>query len=214
MKSTCTADLPGVHERLVQLSELVLETIRDATAAFNLADRALAEKAAASGQRTSALSEELVELSMEMLSQRMLDPSAVRTLVACARVGERLARMGEIAHHIAELTCRHYPDSVAPEERQGSFVQMGAQAVDAAELVARLVRTKDLEVADELIEEDRWTDVLQAAAFDAVRAPEWAGGVDRAVDVILTVRYLERFGDQTVAIAKIVKTLPAAEHAA
>lgn len=209
MHTTSRHDLAEVRERLIELSELVLTAIRAATDAFNRADAAQADTAVATSERVTALVDEIDELAMDMPASRVLDPREVQLLLCYERLSVRLVRMGDFTRHIAHAAQRHLPERVAPDELHASFVQMSAQAVEAAELVTRLVRTQDLELAHELMEDDQWQDVLQRAAFAAVKSPTWPGGTTRAVDVILTARYLERFGDLAVLIARRIAALRA-----
>lgn len=209
MNMSSRGELAVLRQRLVELAELVHAAIRDATAAFNKADAALADTALATYRSIVSLFDELDEFATQVPTKQELSPQEMQALLCYARAGLRLSRMGDFTRHIADIARRHAPDHVAPETLQASFVQMAAQTVDAAEQVARLVRGETADLVDTLVENDHWTDVLQRAAFAAVEAPGWAGGPERAVYVILVARYLERFGDHAVFIAEKVSALAA-----
>lgn len=213
METVRNDEVAAVQERLVELADLVHETVRDAIAACSEVNVTLAEKVVSCDKTVDLRAEELDELTVRILTRQTPVVGDMRIIVAALRATARLERMAELARHIAELARQRFPERIAPESLRGTFVQMGAQVVHAAEELAMLLHTQDLVVGELLIEDDHWTDFLQRRALDEVAAPEWAHGGAETMDVVLAARYLERIGDQTVAIAKMMRFVSTGEWA-
>jgi phosphate transport system protein len=207
MRAVFQQELAEVQDRLVEISELVLDSIRDATTAFNAADVALADKVIAADPAIDELAVELDELAIEILYRQNPVARDLRIVVSALRMSASLERMGDLARHIAQLARRRYPDHVAPESLRDTFLQMTAHAIHIAELLTQLLRTQDVALAASLIQGDDELDALHAGVFAAVLGPEWKGEAEQTVDVTLASRFLERFGDHADSIAKKVQYL-------
>jgi len=213
MRAVFQNELTNLQERLIQLSDLRLDAIRDATVSFNAADIGLADQVISGDTTIDKLAVELDELAIEILTRQSPVARDLRIVVSGLRMSATLERMGDLARHIAQLTRRRYPDHVAPESLRDVFVQMSAETIRAAELLTRLLRTQDVALANTLIEDDRALDDLHRSVFDLVLAPDWSGEAEQIVDVILATRFLERFGDQAVSIARKALFLATGEWA-
>lgn len=207
MREVFQQELAEVQDRLVEISELVLDSIRDATTAFNAADVALADKVIAADPAIDGLAVELDELAIEILYRQNPVARDLRIVVSALRMSASLERMGDLARHIAQIARRRYPEHVAPEALRDTFVQMTAHDIRIAELLTQLLRTQDVELADQLIHGDDTVDKLHASVFERVLGPDWTGEAEQTVDVTLASRFLERFGDHAASIAKKVQYL-------
>lgn len=207
MRAVFQQELAEVQDRLVEISELVLDSIRDATTAFNTADVALADKVIAADPTIDELAVELDELSIEILYRQNPVARDLRIVVSALRMSASLERMGDLARHIAQLTRRRYPEHVAPESLRDTFTQMAAHDIHIAELLEQLLRTQDVDLAERLIAGDDAVDTLHAGVFDAVLGADWHGEAEQTVDVTLASRFFERFGDHAASIAKKVQYL-------
>lgn len=207
MRAVFQQELAEVQDRLVEIAELVLDSIRDATTAFNTADVALADKVIAADPTIDELAVELDELAIEILYRQSPVARDLRIVVSALRMSASLERMGDLARHIAQLARRRYPDHVAPEGLRDTFTQMAANDIQIATLLEQLLRTADLELADKLIASDDAIDTLHQSVFDTVLGADWQGEAEKTVDVTLASRFLERFGDHAASIAKKVQYL-------
>jgi phosphate transport system protein len=207
MRAVFQQELADVQDRLVEIAELVLDSIRDATTAFNAADVALADKVIAADPNIDELAVELDELAIEILYRQSPVARDLRIVVSALRMSASLERMGDLARHIAQLARRRYPEHVAPESLRDTFTQMTAHDIRIAELLAQLLRTQDVELAEQLIRGDDAVDELHAGVFGTVLSADWTGEAEQTVDVTLASRFLERFGDHAASIAKKVQYL-------
>ncbi|MFC4243403.1 phosphate signaling complex protein PhoU [Gryllotalpicola reticulitermitis] len=211
MRAVFQQELSSVQDGLVLISDLVLDAIRNASTAFNTADIALADQVISGDPAIDRLSIELDELSIQILARQGPVARDLRVVVGALRMSALLERMGDLARHLAQLTRRHYPEHVAPDALRDIFIEMAAQDIRTAELLNRLLRTQDLELAEQLIEDDARTDALHRSVFDAVLRADWTGTTEQTVDVTLATRFFERFGDQAVSIAKRAQYLSTGE---
>ena len=214
MREVFQQELTEVQDRLVEIAELVLDSIRDATTAFNTADIALADKVIASDPTIDELAVELDELAIEILYRQNPVARDLRIVVSALRMSASLERMGDLARHIAQLARRRYPDHVVPESLRDTFTQMAAHDIHAATLLEQLLRTQDVELAAKLIQSDDAVDALHKTVFETVLGDGWQGEAEKTVDVTLASRFLERFGDHAASIAKKVQYLSSGDWAA
>jgi phosphate transport system protein len=211
MRAVFQHELGTVQDGLVDIAGRVLEAIRDATTAFNTADIGLADGVIAGDTRIDELAIELDELSLEILTTQGPMAHDFRVVVSALRISAMLERMGDLARHIAQLARRRYPERVANGALRDIFIAMSAQDIRVAELLHRLLRTQDLELAAELIRQDDEIDRLHRSVFDELLGPSWSGHAEDVVDVTLASRFFERFGDQAVGVAKKVQYLATGE---
>ena len=213
MRAVFQQELAEVQDRLIEIAALVLDSIRDATTAFNTADVALADKVIAADPEIDELAVELDELAIEILNRQSPVARDLRIVVSALRMSASLERMGDLARHIAQLARRRYPEHVAPEALRDTFTQMAAHDIHIATLLEQLLRTQDVELGDKLIQADDAVDALHRTVFETVLGPTWQGEAENTVDVTLASRFFERFGDHAASIAKKVQYLATGDWA-
>ncbi|GAB3612093.1 phosphate signaling complex PhoU family protein [Humibacter ginsengisoli] len=207
MRDVFQHEMREVQDRLVEIAELVVVSIRNATQAFNDGDVALAETVIQNDARIDALTVVLDELSIQILARQNPVARDLRIVVSALRISASLERMGDMAEHIAQLARYRFPDKVVPKSLRGTFKEMGRLDVVIAERLVELLRTQDPRVADELRNQDDEIDELHASVFDKVLGETWKGATVDTVDATLASRYHERFADHAVSIAKKVQYL-------
>ena len=131
----------------------------------------------------------------------------LRIVVAALRVSASLERMGDIAEHIAQLTRMRFPERAIPKGLKGTFTKMGELDVEVAKTLTELLRTEDLSYLETLRTLDDKVDDHHLAVFEKVLSENWQGEAGATVDATLASRYLERFADHAVSVAKKVAYL-------
>lgn len=207
MRDVFQHEMREVQDRLVEIAELVLLSIRNATQAFNDGDVSLAETVIENDQRIDALTVMLDELSIQILARQNPVARDLRIVVSALRISASIERMGDIAEHIAQLARYRFPDKVVPKSLRGTFREMGRLDVLIAERLVELLRTQDPAIADEIRNQDDEIDELHVSVFDKVLGEKWKGEAVDTVDATLASRYHERFADHAVSIAKKVQYL-------
>jgi phosphate transport system protein len=207
MREVFQQELREVQERLVEISELVVTAITDATEAFNESNVTLAEAVIANDDKIDELAIALDELAINILARQQPVARDLRIVVSALRISASLERMGDISEHIAQLARYRFPDKVVPASLRDTFANMGALDVEIAKKLVELLRTQDPRLAEEIRNEDDKVDALHISVFDQVLGATWKGEAVDTVDSTLASRYHERFADHAVSIAKKVQYL-------
>ncbi|WP_460772225.1 phosphate signaling complex protein PhoU [Microbacterium sp. GXF7504] len=213
MREVFQQSLDEVRVRLVEIAELVEEAMSKATRAFGSSDVGLAEEVIENDSVIDDKAIELDELAIDILARQQPVASDLRTVVSALRISASLERMGDIAEHIAQLTRMRFPDRAIPKGLKGTFTKMGEIDVALAGKLAELLRTRDLELAEQIRNEDDKLDELHFSVFEKVLSDSWQGEASATVDATLASRYHERFGDHAVSVAKKIVYLATGDWA-
>jgi phosphate transport system protein len=207
MREVFQQELAEVQDRLVEIAGLVADAIEKATQSFNESNVALAETVIADDAKIDALAAELDELAIQILARQNPVARDLRIVVSALRISASLERMGDMCEHIAQLARYRFPEKVVPKGLRSTFRDMGALDVEIARKLTELLRTEDLDIAEEIRNEDDKVDALHLSVFDKVLGETWKGEAVDTVDATLASRYHERFADHAVSIAKKVQYL-------
>ena len=207
MREVFQQELREVQDRLVEIATLVEMAIDLATRAFSESNVSLAERVIADDHRIDQAARDLDELAIAILARQQPVARDLRIVVSGLRISASLERMGDLAEHIAQLARYRFPDKVVPSSLRETFYEMGLLDVTVAKKLVRLLRTEDLELAEQIRNDDDRIDELHVSVFDAVLGEAWKGGAVDTVDATLASRYHERFADHAVTIAKQIQYL-------
>ncbi|PZU36159.1 MAG: phosphate transport system regulatory protein PhoU [Microbacterium sp.] len=204
MREVFHQSLEDVQARLVEISELVAIAIEHATQAFGTSDVSLAEQVIEADAVIDEKAIALDELAIEILARQQPVARDLRIVVSALRMSASLERMGDIAEHIAQLTRYRFPERAIPKGLKSTFTSMGQIDVEMARLLAELLRTQDITIAEQLRNLDDKLDELHVSVFEKVLGENWQGEAMATVDATLASRYHERFGDHAESVAKKV----------
>jgi phosphate transport system protein len=149
-----------------------------------------------------ALGERCAEHASALLALQAPVARDLRTVVTGIQAAEKLARMGNLARHVAEVVRLRHPIPPAPAELVDKLVQMGRLAGAACRRVEEAIADPSGVLAPYQERADDQTDRLQREVLDLVSNADPPHAVRVGVDVALLARYFERFADQAVAIAR------------
>lgn len=204
MRTTYHDELHAVLERLVEMADLVGVAINDASAALLEVDLGRAESVISNDAQLDAMHEELEYKCLSLLALQAPVAGELRTIVSAIRVVFELARMGDLAAHIAKIARLRYPDSALPQDFVASFTEMSHIAQHIMDVARSALQERDPSKAETLAGVDARMDELRQAQFQQLLAHEDAVRVVGAVDVALLGRYFERFADHAVAVGRSV----------
>lgn len=207
MREVFQQELAEVQDRLAEIARLVAISIDKATRAFNKSDVNLAEEVIADDDKIDQLTVQLDELAITILARQQPVARDLRIVVSALRISASLERMGDMSTHISQLARYRFPDKVIPKSLRPTFAEMGALDVKIANMLAELLTTEDMALAEAIRNEDDKVDALHLNVFDAVLGETWKGEAAATVDATLASRYHERFADHAVSIAKKVQYL-------
>ncbi|WP_454115774.1 phosphate signaling complex protein PhoU [Microbacterium aurum] len=207
MREVFHQSLEDVQSRLVEIAELVTVAIERATRAFGTSDVALAEEVIEADRVIDDKAIALDELAIQILARQQPVARDLRIVVAALRVSASLERMGDIAEHIAQLTRMRFPERAIPKGLKSTFTRMGELDVEVARVLTELLRTEDLSLVETLRALDDQLDDRHLSVFEKVLSDNWQGEAGATVDATLASRYLERFADHALSVAKKVAYL-------
>lgn len=207
MRELFQAELQELQGGLVEIAEMVEQSMERATRAFNTSDAELADAVITTDANIDARVLALDEHAIQILARQQPVARDLRVVVSSLRISASLERMGDMASHIAQLTRYRFPDRVIPKKLRENFVRMGEIDVQIAGLLVAMLRNQDTKLAEKIRELDDVMDELHLAVFETVLGDNWKGEATQTVDATLASRYHERFADHAVSIAKKVQYL-------
>ncbi|GAA2202836.1 phosphate signaling complex protein PhoU [Sinomonas flava] len=211
MRKVFQAELQEVREELAEIAKLVAEALSKAVTSFETADVELAQEVIAADAHIDFKQTALDEKAIEILALQGPVASDLRIIVGSLRMSASLERMGDLARHIAQLARLRYPENAAPAAVRPTFSRMAELDQLIIESVAELLETHDMSLVAKIQGANAEIDELHASVFRSVADPSWSESPSSTVDAALASRYLERFADHGVSVARKVSYLVTGE---
>lgn len=204
MRANYHEQLDGVLEEMVRMAGLVSVAVRTSTEALLEADLTKAESVITNDAQLDQMHEELEFECLSLLARQAPVAGELRTIVSAIRVVFELARMGDLAAHVAKITRLRYPEHAVPAALKDNFTAMGEVAHKMIELAKQTLAERDAHLAEGLAVDDDQMDALRRDQFKVLLSDDWNDGVEKAVDTALLGRYFERLSDHAVAVGRRV----------
>lgn len=211
MRELFQQELHEVQDRLVTIAELVVKAITDAVEAFNKSDVTLAESVIVRDNKIDDAVDALDEHAIAIMARQAPVAKDLRIVVSALRISASLERMGDMAEHLAQLARYRFPEKVVPKTIRPTFKEMGSLDIGMATMLVELLKTEDVNIAHKIRDEDDKVDALHLSVFETVLSDTWSQETETTVDATLASRYLERFADHAVSIAKKMTYLSTGE---
>lgn len=202
MRKVFQAELHQVGEELIQIATLVKQALVRASESFLNADIDEAEEVISNDARIDFLQTQLDERSIDILALQGPVASDLRHIVAALRMSSSLERMGDLARHIAQIARMRFPEKALPESISPLFEEMVALDLKIIDAVIKLLDSKDLAYSEEIATQKARLNELHREVFKTLNSEDWTYNAQVTVDVTLASRYLERFGDHGVSVAR------------
>ena len=135
MRESYHDELNATSGRILTMAELVRVAVKDATAALIGADLTTAERVISDDSKVDSLNEEIERRCFDLLARQAPVAGELRTIVAMLRMCYELARMGDLAAHVAKIARLRFPEVAVPPQVADQFVD---------ELVSDLRRHRNL----------------------------------------------------------------------
>lgn len=204
MRASYHEELDGLLERLHHMADLVEHAMVEATAALLTADLTRAQAVISGDAELDAMHEELEFKCLSLLALQAPVAGELRTIVSAIRVVFELARMGDLAAHIAKIARLRFPEHAVIPELEPNFRRMGEVCVEMVRTASASLHDHDASRAGTLATIDVEVDELRRDHFATLLDGQWPGTTAQAIDVALLGRYYERFADHAVAVARRV----------
>ena len=204
MRDNYHESLESVVTDLVSMSESVQVAVREATVALLEADLATAERVISADAQIDTLHDELEARCFTLLARQAPVAGELRTVVAAMRMVADLARMGDLAAHVAKIARMRYPRHAVPDSLLPNFERMAELAIELISMARRTLRERDAKDAQKMADHDEEMDQLRTSQFRVLLADNWPYSVEEAVDCALLGRYYERIADHAVLMGSRV----------
>ena len=204
MRANYHEELNGLLDSLQHMAVLVEVAVREASSSLLEPDLARAEAVISNDSQLDAMHEELEYRCLSLLALQAPGAGELRTIVSAIRVVFELARMGDLAAHVAKIARLRFPDSAVPDSLRENFSRMSEVCLAMIRLANQSLKDRDAVSAMRMAEIDHEIDHLRRDHFGVLLDESWSGSVEQAIDVALLGRYFERFADHAVAVARRV----------
>lgn len=202
MREAYHVELENLATRLAEMSVQVADAMERATKALLESDLKLAEQVISDDRLVDDARADCEEQAYALLALQAPVATDLRIVLAAIHAAESLERMGDLALHVAKAARRRHPDPVLPANVQPYFADMGTIAVRLARKVEQIIKTRDVEAARSLEDDDDHVDDIHRHLFSVIMDKNWEHGVSTAVDVTLLGRFYERYADHAVSVAR------------
>jgi phosphate transport system protein len=204
ISSQFNAELEDIRQRVLAMGGLVEQQIADATRAFSDLDSGLADQVIRNDHKVNQFEVFIDEECNRILARRQPTASDLRLVVAVIKTITDLERIGDEAEKIARMA-----SDLALLERSGALVDMthlvrgvSEMVHDALDAFARMDADAALVVARADAHVDREYEALLRQCITFMM--EDPRTIRRVMDIIWSVRSLERIGDHAKNIAEYV----------
>jgi phosphate transport system protein len=204
IRSVFQDELDGVSQTLLDLANMVSESMGKATDSILNVDLKVAEEVIKADERIDTVQHDLDARIIDIIARQQPVASDLRALVTALRMSADLERMGDLAHHVAKVTRLRHPNSAIPKETTEIISTMGKVAQAMATKTGVVIATRDTDLSREVEHDDDQMDDLHRKLISTIIAMKWDQGVEGAIDLTLLGRYFERYADHAVSISKRV----------
>ena len=166
---------------------------------LQLAEQVIAEDLRIDDLRASAEEKAFGLLALQQPSRPICGSSLPASTERATSSGWVTSPCTSPAPRDAVIRSRCCRDEVAPY-----FAEMGRIAVALARKAAEVIRSRDVQMAAALEDDDDAMDDLHRHMFSVLMDPSWTHGVGPAVDITLLARFYERYADHAVTVARRV----------
>jgi phosphate transport system protein len=204
IRSVFQEELDSVSQSLVDLTNMVSESIHKATDSLIKADLNLAEEVISYDEKIDTYQHELDSRIIDIIARQQPVASDLRALVTALRMSADLERMGDLAHHIAKVARLRHPDRAIPDALLLPFTEMGHVAEKLSIMVAGVITTRDTAMALQVEKDDDEMDDLHKKVISSIINEGSGLSIETAIDLTLLGRYYERYADHAVSVARRV----------
>lgn len=207
MREIFRQEMQQLGDDLLKQGRETARSMERAAESLKNANIALAEQVIDADKRIDALERNLDEMGISLLARQAPVAADLRTVVSVLRISSTLERMGDLARHVAYVARGRYPERVNSGPIYSLLVDMAEHATTVGQRVAELIGSRDLSLAEKIEEEDSILDDLHHQSFDLILDESLDLSRQEVIDTVLLARYMERFGDHGVSIARRITFL-------
>ncbi|MDY5128752.1 phosphate signaling complex protein PhoU [Actinotignum urinale] len=201
MRQEFRNEIKSLNKRLRQQARSAARAMDRAAESLRDSNLALAESVIDADADIDELQRQVEDMAVSLLVRQAPVASDLRLVVTAIRTAGTIERMGDLARHVAYISRGRFPERVGGPGYE-TLCAMADEATRVGHQVEELVRTQDLEIAEEIEEQDEILDRLHRKSFEIVLDEKNEMTRQECVDLVLLGRFLERFGDHGVSVAR------------
>lgn len=205
MRNRFDMQLENLSALLIGMGSLCEKAITNATVALNHGDLELARLVILEDEEIDQMEKEIEALCLKLLLQQQPVARDLRQISAALKMITDMERIGDQTSDIADIIIS------AGMSEVGNFTDISKMAEATCEMMHDSILAyvnKDLSLARKVMEADDEVDQL----FDLVKkrlvkviARDHGNQGERAIDIMMITKYLERIGDHITNIAEWVE---------
>lgn len=207
MRTIFKQEIEQLGNDLIAMAEHTSTAISAAATALEQADLELAQRVIDADRRIDESQRSVDEQAVSLLARQAPVASDLRVVVTALRLSSTIERMGDLARHVADVARGRYPETALSGRSHDVVLKMAQQAAKVAEQVVRLLEDNDLDLAASIESDDEIIDAMHRQTFELVLDENESLSRQEVVDLVLLGRYLERFGDHGVSVARRISYL-------
>ncbi len=196
-------DLEALRSTLLEMGGIAEDMIGHAVKVLTERDESFADQVQEMEKRVNALHIEIDDRCLKLIALHQPAAGDLRLIAAAIKINSDLERIGDQAVNIAETAtylCH------LPRIKLGDIPRMVELAAGMTKDSLDAFSRRDVELAREVIGRDDEEDQLKSETFNELLAlmQSDASTIQRAMDIILIARNLERIADHATNIAEDV----------
>lgn len=197
-------ELQQLKEKLLRMSSLVEESIVASIKALTDRDIKLAQKIIDADNAIDIFEVEIDDLSLRLLALYQPQAGDLRFIASSMKINNDLERIGDLAVNIAHRTLDII--KIPPLKSMGDILEMAKNAQSMLKDSLNAFVNKDTKLAQEVCRRDDTVDHLNHEVFVKFMANKFQDQktAERAFDIILIAKNLERIADHSTNIAEDV----------
>ena len=203
MSKHMNRDLEELEKRLLLLASQVEESVKKAIEALIGNRSSLAEEVIKGDSEIDRLEVEIEEDCLKILALHQPVAQDLRQVAACLKIDNDLERIGDLAVNIAERALASTRDRASLPAPLREMVDMATQMLHNA--IDAFVRA-DVDSARRIVLQDDRVDADHRAVIEGLLARMHSdpSSIDRALELILVSKNIERIADHATNIAEDV----------
>ena len=200
-------DLKRLSGVLLEMGDLAVRQVADATRALLERNDALAQEVVAREKELNAFDTNGEEMAIQVIAKRQPMGVDLRSVIVMLKGFTELERVGDEAKKIAKIARRMIVDEADPVDvYRESYTRMVQRAEDSLNKALKALREHDSGLAVEVAEGDKlldmeYKDALRAIHDGVMQRPSL---LPVAAEAVLIIKAVERVGDHAKNIAKHV----------
>ncbi|OGX08683.1 MAG: phosphate transport system regulatory protein PhoU [Omnitrophica WOR_2 bacterium GWA2_47_8] len=197
-------ELEQLKQKLLRMSSLVEQIIGSSIKALIDRDSKLAEQVVALDNNIDMFEIEVDELSLKLLALYQPQAGDLRFITSTMKINNDLERIGDLAVNIAQRAMDL--NKVPPVKSNMDIVQMANSAQGMLKDSLNAFVNKDSKLAADVCKRDDVVDEFNRQIFRKVLTdkPKNQPEAERAIDLILVAKNLERIADHSTNICEDV----------